>query len=89
MDYSNPSNWDSTKLTLNNVNIPALWEEGRHKAEIQFLGHKDCDFFDMQPKNVTLLKPFGKGKVGVTSLDCEIVELDPDEDELAEPIGNI
>ena len=37
LDYSNPSNWDSSKLTLNNANIPTLWKEGRHKAEIQFL----------------------------------------------------
>ena len=82
LDYSNPSNWDSSKLTLRNVNLPVLWEQGRQMAEMEFLNQKNCDFFKMN--NVTLLKPLGKKKVGLTPLDCEIVELSVEEIELSE-----
>ena len=90
LDYSNPSNWDSSKLKLAAVNIPALWEGGRQKAELKFLGQDKCDFFVMSQRNVTLLKPRGKKKVGVTPLDCVIIELHLDEieaesDPVAEP----
>lgn len=66
LDYSNLSNWDTSKLTFENVNLSVLWGQGRQKAETEFLNEKNCDFFKMN--NVTLLKPFGKKKVGLTPL---------------------
>ena len=30
LDYSKPSNWGTSKLTVGNVNIPSLWEDGQH-----------------------------------------------------------
>ena len=91
LDYSKPSNWDTTKLTLADVDIPALWETGRHKCEIDFLGDKKCDFFDMRGNKVTLLKPNGKRKVGLTPLPGEINEDEFNggnvaEDETQEPV---
>lgn len=83
LDYSKPSNWDKSKLVLKDADIPALWEMGRHKSELAFLGVKKCDFFKM--KNVTLLKPRGH-KVGLKPLPEEIdeesitVEHEEDED---------
>ena len=80
LDYSNPSNWDKSKLTLQDVNLPVLWEQGRQMTEMEFFEPKELQLFEM--KDVTLLKPFGKKKIGLTTLDCGIVELCAEEIEL-------
>ena len=45
---------------------------GRRPAlETVFLGQNGCDFFEMMSQGVTLLKPFGDRKVGVSSLTID------------------
>ena len=82
LDYSKPSNWDKSKLTLASVNIPAMWEIGRHHTETAFLGKSDCDFFQMMSSNVTLLKPFGNRKVGVREIITDYSQVDVNETEV-------
>ena len=84
LDYSKPSNWDITKLTLQDVDIPALWERGRQNAQMAFLEERKCDFFDMNNKKVTLLMPDGKRKVGLQPLVGDILEEESDNEEYAD-----
>ena len=76
LDYSKPSNWNNEMLMLADTNIPALWEKGRHFAESAFLGRDNCDFFEMMTIGVTLLKPFGDQKVGLTELSTDWSQID-------------
>ena len=76
-----PSNWDVTKLTLQNVDIPALWEGGRQWAEMAFLEEQKCDFLTMHNQKVTLLMRDGECKVGLQTLAGDILEADESDNE--------
>ena len=65
LDYSKPSNWNSAKLLAGKVDLHGAWISGRPSAS-QVLA-KISKFTE----GVTLLKPFGKSKVGASSINLD------------------
>ena len=95
LDYSKTSNWDVTKLCLDGVDIKAAWESGRFHVENSPLFSNELDIVDLVTSKVTMLRPFGKRKIGVRPLknasatnESNEVEDDDDGDEYEEDDEN-
>ena len=88
LDYSNPAVWDRENLSLEHVNIKAIWRSGYYKA-LGMLPAEDAD--DLDCTSTTLRSPIKKGIiVGVKNAPTEEEEEDwsigdvGDEDEVDE-----
>ena len=74
LDYSKPSNWNSDTLILRDVDIKRMWGTGCVEVEAMLPVSKfNNDLFGFvslsRSKKIMLLKPFGKDKIGLKTLN--------------------
>ena len=75
LDHSKPSNWNSDTLILRDVDIKRMWRTGCVEvgAMLQNVSKFNTDSFDFvslsRSNKITLLKPFGKDKIGLKTLN--------------------
>ena len=78
LDYSNTPDWNAENLKLANVDLIAVYNQGRAKAELllnkipKYSG-RNCDFASFAAGGCTFKIPDGKTMIGVSLIDIESI----------------